>query len=543
MRARGLIAICLVAVACTTTASDGPTTTPDSEASEVTDTGSASGSALTCWSAPTEPDDGDLLLTDVTEETGLITPLTGMHGHAAIWTDVNGDEIPDLYVGSFADRPEEIYQHRGADGPSPDRLLIGDGSGFTVADLDEMRTRTSGGVPADLDGDGDLDLVVSRNIKDADLGQSPTLVLENSDGRLAPVTENGLPVEFGGRSVGVLDYDSDGLHDLFMVEDRFTGGSSRLLHNLGDFEFEDVTAGNGIPADVHGLGVAVADFDGSGGADIFVSGSNRIFYSDGNGGFTEGDSTVFEWELFGNEDDVAGVSVADVNRDGLLDIAIGQHFNSTLDQGTRVSVRLYLNQGDRTFRDVTETAGLSPLPTKAPHVELIDMNNDGWPDLVTSASADGGPAIFIHQGLQDGVPVFLEPSGLGDAQYWVAAPTSDYDGDGRRDIFLMEWEPSLPSLLLRNETSGGHWLGVSVDATKGFGINWIVEVYDGDELLAARSISPTEGYSAGVLPTAHFGLGDVEEVTVRMIPPNGAEPFVVEGLTVDQHIRWPNGCS
>jgi hypothetical protein len=48
--------------------------------------------------------------------------------------------------------------------------------------------------------------------------------------------------------------------------------------------------------------------------------------------------------------------------------------------------------------------------------------------------------------------VFTTPEGMGDAQYWVAAPTVDYDRDGRLDIFLLEWEPSLPSILLRNVT-------------------------------------------------------------------------------------------
>ena len=70
-----------------------------------------------------------------------------------------------------------------------------------------------------------------------------------------------------------------------------------------------------------GLGVAVADFDRDGLSDIFVSGSNRLFMSDGPGSFVEAGSSVFEWELYGDEDDVAGATVADVNRDGLLDLS------------------------------------------------------------------------------------------------------------------------------------------------------------------------------------------------------------------------------
>lgn len=468
-------------------------------------------------------------------------PLTGMHGHAAIWTDVDGDDNADLYFGTFADRPSEIYQERGAGGPSPDRLMLSKGSGFEVdSSLPEDFSRSSGGVPVDLDADGDFDLVVTRNIKDPDLGEPPTSIFENRDGSLT-LADSGITSQLGGRSVGVLDYDSDGRLDLFIAEDRWAGASSVLLRNEGGLRFTDVTADAGIPNDVHGLGVAVADFDMDGLADIFVAGSNRLFLSDGPGRFAEGRSETFVWETIGEEDDVAGASVADVNRDGLLDLAVGHHYNSTVDLDATVAVRLYLNQGGGEFRDVTEDSGLVPLPTKAPHVELNDFDNDGWPDLLTSASADGGPALFTHIGLEDGVPRFEAPTGLGDDQYWVAAPSADYDRDGRLDVFLVEWEPALPSILLHNETDSGNWLEVSVGEPGSHGIGWRVDVFDGPDLIGAREISVTQGYSAGVLPIAHFGLGDVDAVTVRLTPP-GTDPIELTDVAANQHIRWPDGC-
>lgn len=476
---------------------------------------------------------------DVTDQAALVDPLKGMHGHAAIWTDVDGDDQPDLYVGTFADREAAIYRERGAAGPSPDRFLVQGSDGFTMSEsLPDVFSRSSGGATADLDNDGDLDLVVSRNIKDTSLGQTPTMVLENTGGGFA-AGGSGIPDELGGRSVGVLDFDGDGLLDLFIVEDRFTGGSSVLLHNEGGFDWSDATAASGLPGDVHGLGLVVADLDNDGSQDIFVSGSNRLFLADGSGGFAESDSSVFQWEIYGNEDDVAGASAADVNRDGLLDLAIGHHYNSTIEFGEQVAVRLYLNRGDGEFEDVTEAAGLTPLPTKAPHVELNDFDNDGWPDLLTSASAGDGPALFVNQGLEDGVPTFATPEGLGAPQYWVAAPTADYNRDGRLDVFLVEWEPALPSILLENASEVGNWLQVSVNGEAGFGIGWRVEVYDGDDLIGARDITVTQGYSAGVLPIAHFGLGDLEEVDVILTPP-AQDPIEVGTVTANQHIRWPD---
>ncbi len=540
----------------------GSETTVGSNSVSTTQLSSGSGGSLTegdgatCWSAPAASGSDGISFSDQTEAMGLIQPLLGMHGHAAVWGDFDGDHHLDLFMGSFADRETEVYQVRGAQGPSPDRLLFSSSGAFVAADsLPDMFTRTSGGAVADLDRDGDLDLVVARNYDEDTAGAPPSQILRNDEGVLVPLEDTGLPTEFGGRSVGVLDYDGDGLHDLFIAEDRFSDGSSVLLRNLGGLRFEDTTSTAGLPSDVHGLGVAVADLTGDGLQDIFVAGSNRLFVADGGGTFRETDASVFAWQFFGEEDDVAGVSVADLNRDGLLDLLVGHHFNSTVDDGTRVPVRLYLNRGvdaagNPSFEDVTEAAGLIGLPTKAPHVEINDFDNDGWPDLFTTASTANGmrPAIFRHEGLEGDIPRFSTPEGLGNPQYWVAGPSADVDRDGRLDLFLVEWEPSLPSLLLRNETGSGHWLEVSVGAEQGFGVGWRVEVYrtggvgEIRSLLGAREITVTQGYSAGVAPTAHFGLGDETSVDIRLVPPGGIAPSVVYNVTSDQHLRFPGGC-
>lgn len=509
---------------------------------------------LACWSGEAAGGTETVSFSDATETMGLVTPLVGMHGHAAVWGDYDANDQLDLFVGTFADRDATAYQVRGASGPSPDRLLINNGGGFAAAPgFPEMFTRTSGGAVGDFDNDGDMDLVVSRNYDDDTPDAPSTQVFRNDDGALA-AAGSGLPTQFGGRAVGVLDFDSDGLMDLFITEDRFTGGSSVLLRNTGNLVFEDVTASVGIPPDVHGLGVVIADFNGDRHQDIFVSGSNRMFVS-AEGAFREVDGSVFRWAFYGEEDDIAGASAADVNRDGLLDLLVGQHFNSTLDGGVLVPVRLYLNRGpDDTgsprFEDVTEAAGLVGLPTKAPHVELNDIDNDGWPDVVTTASAAGGtqPAVFRHTGLEGDIPKFATPEGLGSPQYWVAGPTADVDHDGRLDLFLVEWEPSLPSLLLRNETASGNWLDVSVGPDLGYGIGWRVEIYGegsaGDlaALLGAREITVTQGYSAGVAPVAHFGLGDTPAVDVRLIPTGDGEVIEATGVAANQHLRFPNGC-
>ena len=504
------------------------------------------GGELSCWTAA--PADGEAAIgfSDQTEALGMVSPLVGMYGHAGVWGDFNGDERPDLFMGTFADRDTEIYQARGADGPAPDQLLLSSDASFAVDEsLPDMFARTSGGTTADLDRDGDLDLVVSRNWDDDQPSAPGTQVLRNDGGTLVPAG-SGLPTQLGGRSVAAMDYDLDGLLDLFLTADE---GGSVLLRNEGDLVFSDVTAAAGLPQDIVGLGVAVGDVTGDRRQDIFVAGANQLFVADGES-FSQTDSSVFAWTPIGEEDLVTGASMADVNRDGLLDIAVGHHFNSTVDGGATVPVRLFLNRGEAQFEEVTEAAGLVGLPTKGPHVELNDMDNDGWPDLIVTASAADGtrPAVFRHTGLEGDIPTFSVPEGLGSPQYWVAGPTADIDRDGRLDVFLVEFDPALPSLMLRNESGSGHWLEVSVGHEFGSGIGWRVEVYEagaaGDmsALVGAREITTTQGYSSGVAPVAHFGLGDTDRVDVRLVAPGESDPVVIEDVVVDQRLRYPAGC-
>ncbi len=66
---------------------------------------------------------------------------------------------------------------------------------------------------------------------------------------------------------------------------------------------------------------------------------------------------------------------------------------------------------------------------------------------------------------------------------------------------------------------------------------------DASALLGAREITTTQGYSSGVAPVAHFGLGDHEQVDVRLNPPGDGEVVVLEGVAGDQHVRYPGGCA
>ena len=508
-----------------------------------------------CWSAPVEAvSAGPVRWEDRTERAGLVDPLRGVMGHAVAAGDVNGDGWDDLLVGTFGDRPTRDYQLRGATGPAPDRLLLGGPDGYRPdGSFPELRGRSTGAVLADLDGDGDLDAVLARNVVSRDGGpelRAPTLLLENDGGQLRVAAE--LDRSRGSRSVGVLDFDRDGRLDLFLVEDRLTGGSSVLLRNDGGLSFTDATDEAGLPPDVAGLGVAVADLTGDGWGDLFVAGSNRLFVNTG-GGFAEERSAVFAWDSYGPEDDVAGVAVGDLDRDGWPDLVVGQHYGSTTEDGRRVPVRVYRNRGEGArpgdrFTDVTDAAGVPAFATKAPDVEVADLDNDGWPDVVVTASAEGGtvPTVLRNLGGEGGGLAFSAPGGLGDPQYWVTGVTTDADHDGRLDLFVAEFAPRLPSRLLGNAGPSGHWLAVSVADAVG-GVGALVEVYRAgaagqpEALLARTEIGVTVGYGAGRAARAHVGLGAETSVDLR-VTPSGADPVVLPAVGADAAVRVGGAC-
>lgn len=476
-------------------------------------------------------------LTDATGRWGATEPLTGMYGHAVATADVNQDGWVDLFVGTFADRPIEDYAVRGADGPSPDRLLLGGPGGFTVDDsFPGTRGRTSGAAFGDLDADGDPDLVLARNVRDGERASAPSTVLRNDDGQFVEVAT--LTEPQGARSIGLLDADADGLLDLFITEDRFSGGSSVLLRNDGRFTFSDVTDSSGLPADLDGLGVGTGDLTGDDAPDLVVGGSNRVFVNDGTGRFREAVGAIEPWATYGNEDDPAGVALGDVNTDGRLDVVIGQHFNSTIDAGQSAPVRLYLNEtsdgADLRLREVTEAAGLEPLATKSPHVDIADLDADGRPDIVTTAvGTDGRPVVFGQVAAETGVPRFRASASADTQRYWVTGAVTDLDRDGRLDVVSVEWEPGRPTTLWRSAGSTGHWLAVAAPTGSHITVHAAGQQSRQSGPLGTAQVGTSTGYAAGPSDRVWFGLGDVTSVDLSVRAP-GSPPLERRGVAVDR---------
>lgn len=500
---------------------------------------------------------------DVSDDWGLNGPLAGAYVHAGAWGDVDDDGLPDLLAGTFVTGPTTV----------PNVLVRNAGGSWESSGADTVAQsgRAAAAIVVDLDGDGDDDILVSNNRRQGDPGAAgaPSRLYRNDGGAFVDVTAgSGLEAQSArGRQVGVLDHDGDGVLDLFIVADSFGGGGPTvLLRGLGDLRYADVTSAASIPGDIHGLGLAVGDLTGNGWPDVFVAGGrdltdpnpNHLLIANGDGTYRAVADHGLDWtpHTTGPEDWVSSGSIADVDRDGRLDLLVGHHFGSASENGPGAPIRLYLNRGvddsgAPLLVDVTTEIGLPPIDAKAPHVEIQDFDNDGLEDLYTSVTVDGQPLIFHGRGVVDGLPRFRIPV-LDDPHYHPVGPSADIDLDGRLDLFLGEFRSVfqgtsndlgvVDSVLLRNTLQTGNWIDVSVD-TPTAGIGARVSVYENGRagrvahLLGSREIQVGNGFSSSSRPIAHFGLGDVDRVDIVVSLPGDGGVITRSGVGANGHLR------
>jgi enediyne biosynthesis protein E4 len=279
--------------------------------------------------------------------------------------------------------------------------------------------------------------------------------------------------EIMGSGVALFDYDGDGDLDIFLVQGApIDGGrgsdagvprTSRLFRNdltvdaggRPSLRFTDVTREAGVGHFGVGMGVALGDYDGDGWLDLYVTsyGSNALYRNNGDGTFTDVTSAA-------NADDArwsTSAAFIDYDRDGYLDLFIVNYVDFTAEArkvctdpaGARdycspsayrpVPDRLLRNQGDGTFADVTESAGVSRAYGAGLGVTVGDYNGDGWLDLYVANDAtpnqlwinrqDGS---FEDQGWLSGAAV----NAAGRPEGSMGIASGDYDGDGHEDLFI-----------------------------------------------------------------------------------------------------------
>ena len=292
-------------------------------------------------------------------------------------------------------------------------------------------------------------------------------------------------VENTGTGVAVLDYDNDGLPDIFLVQgDTLKPGPApltpHLYHNLGGLRFEDVTEKAGIGHLGWGQGVCAGDVDNDGYVDLFVTqwGHNVFLHNQGNGTFRD---ETRERGLYRPESRWStGCAFMDYDRDGHLDLVVANYIDFNAQQTPRPrtssgcnwkgvpvpcgprglkgeTMTLYHNDGHGHFTDVTKQAGVeTPREYYGFTVLTGDFDNDGWPDFFVTC--DSTPSLYFHN-KHDGT---FEETGLlsglavnedGREQAGMGATAADYDGDGYLDIFKTNFS-SDTNTLYRNLGDG-----------------------------------------------------------------------------------------
>ncbi len=249
----------------------------------------------------------------------------------------------------------------------------------------------AGAAALDFDRDGYQDLFVLGGG-----GHRDTLYRNRGNGTFKRLNGWGLDAPDGpahdvphtGGGVAVGDFDGDGLLDMFVTSqgpaNLPTCGLHRLLKNIGNGHFQDVAQEAGVnltaPFLPDGTSAAFGDYDLDGDLDLFVAGwrtrpfssiSNRLFRNEGNGTFT--DVTVQAGLNVGR---IAGFTPAWVDMDG-------DRYPELLIAGDHKTSRYFINNGDGTFTDHTKPGGLG-LDTSAMGATIGDLTNDGILDWVIS---------------------------------------------------------------------------------------------------------------------------------------------------------------
>jgi len=437
----------------------------------------------------------DGTFTDVTDKARLTSSCFAMGGAVG---DYDNDGWPDLYVTCLGGN---VLYHNNGDGTFTDvtaKAGVADGRWSTGAAF------------GDYDGDGFVDLMVS-NYVDFRLNDLPGF------GSSPNCKFRGIDVQCGPRGL--------------------KGAGDSLFHNNGDGTFTDVSKSAGVsdPNGYYGMGVVWADFNHTGRPDIYVANDStpKFLYKNlGNGKFKEiGLESGTAVSEDGSEQASMGIAIGDYMHTGRPSIYVTNFSDE--------NNSLYRNDGDWNFTDVSYQSGaaLPSLPWVKWGTAFVDIDNDGWLDLITVSGhvypqvdtlpSGGGyrQPKLLQLNQKDGT--FCDASdqagpALQEKRVSRGLAVADLFNDGNMDVVVGDLDGS-PMILRNHGVPGQHWVSFELAGTKSnrLALNARIKIVAGG-MTQTQEIHSGGSYLSQNDLRVHFGLGRAEKIA-------------------SVEIRWPSG--
>lgn len=430
----------------------------------------------------------------------------------ASWVDINNDGLEDLFVSEYSKgKSNLIYQNNG-------------NKTFTKVNAGELANYKQGAVTsawADIDNDGDLDVVLTNNY-----GYQNSLYI-NQNGSFVRNTSSESFLKESGYFHGAsfADYDRDGNIDIFLCNYMPTKYHV-LFKGHGDGTFSKINEGE-IASEAHfSVGATWADYDNDGFPDLFIPNGrgekNTLFHNNGNGTFTK----IRQGAVVNDIGNSVASCWGDYDNDGDLDLFVAN--------ASKLGNWLYRNEGNSQFTKMN-TPYLTTDRGDSHGCSWVDVDNDGDLDLYVTNDKNGRKWMYLNQGNGAFTKLLDDPivAAIGNS---FGNSWADYDRDGDMDVFFATHSNEV-NFLYNNNGNAHRWLNVKLVGTSSnkSAIGARVFLKSGGQW-QMREVNSQAGIGGQSSLRLHFGCGVATSADSMMVKWPSGYMQVVTGISTNQFL-------